>query len=393
MKKILAAAVITLLAWSARTACADWAITTADFKEVKRATINEWTAAEGLSFTPDNGELVKVKSRELVSLVSDRRAAPKTGRWQLSLRNGDSLLGEPTGISGQTLNFKVAELGTIGVPLKNIAAMTSTEAKNLVMAAPSDKDLVRLKNGDAIEGIFVTITGDKLQMQNDAGETAVDLARVERLTLGGAFLPRTVPPLSARITTISGSVLTVPLEGKEGLGWRIAEVSFTDPAGQARKTSSDQLLQVEVLGGRVVWLTELDPAKDVQSTFMGTKWPTQSNRNVVGGPMRMSKTDYRRGLGVHTRSALTFELDGSFDTLLIRGGMDDSAAPHGQAKLSIVLDGKTLWQSETMKAGEISTELSLPVKNGRTLELKADPADKLDVLGRVNWVNAALIRK
>jgi hypothetical protein len=96
---------------------------------------------------------------------------------------------------------------------------------------------------------------------------------------------------------------------------------------------------------------------------------------------------------VHTQSTLVYELDGSFDTLSLRVGVDDSAAPNGEAKASVVLDGKPLWASKTIKAGELTEELSLPIKGGKRLELHADPAEHLDVQGRVDWVNVALQRK
>jgi hypothetical protein len=95
---------------------------------------------------------------------------------------------------------------------------------------------------------------------------------------------------------------------------------------------------------------------------------------------------------VHTRALLAYDLDGSFTTLLLRAGLDDSAAPYGEASLAITLDGKTLWRHPHMKAGEISEPLHLDITNGKRLELLADEGDKLDVLGRVDFVDVALIR-
>ncbi len=60
-------------------------------------------------------------------------------------------------------------------------------------------------------------------------------------------------------------------------------------------------------------------------------------------------------------------------------------ALHGQAKGSIVLDGKVIWASEEMKPGDISPELSLPIAGGKRLEVHADPTTRLDVLGRFDW--------
>ncbi len=373
---------------------ADWTLTSADMKQKPKIVVNTWSPDEGLSYSTDNGELAKVESRGVVTLQSDRTVAEGQGKWKLVLRNGDSLDGAPVGISGQSMQYAVAELGTILVPLKNLATMTAKDAKPAVMEAATDKDVIRLKNGDQVEGLIVGVDGEKLQVAANADTTNdIELKNVDRITFGGVAPARAIPPLSARITLITGSVLTVPLSAKEKtFSWSLGDVKLQDPAGKERKTTADKISSIEVLGGRVFFLTDLDPAKDVQSTYLGTKWPTQLNLNVLGQSLKVGKTVYPRGLGVHTRSILSYELDGSFETLTLRAGMDDSAAPHGEANLSVVLDGKTIWESKGMKAGVLSPEVKLTVKGGKMLELRAEPADKLDVLGRVNWIAPALIR-
>ena len=379
---------------------ADWTLTTADLKAQNKLTVNTWVPAEGISVSNESGGLVRSDSRNVVSLISDRQKAPAAGKWTLTLRNGDVLDGEPVGVSGQSLTFKIAELGTINIPIKNLLSL-QTKDKPLAgaSAAATDKDVLRMKNGDELRGIFLNITGEKLQIATDGNDNAttdIELGRLDRVNFGGVIPARTVPPLSARVTFLSGSVLTVPMAAKEGkFSWSVGDVIMQDPAGKECKTTADQILSVEVLGGRVVFLTELDPAKDQQTTYLGTKWPTQTNSNVLGGPLKVAKVTYPRGLGVHTRSVLTYDLGaagGGSESLSLRAAVDDSAAPYGEANLSIVLDGKVLWEAKGMKAGQISEELLLPVKGGKTLELRAEPADKLDVLGRVDWLNIALVR-
>jgi len=49
--------------------------------------------------------------------------------------------------------------------------------------------------------------------------------------------------------------------------------------------------------------------------------------------------------------------------------------------------------AKILKPGEISEELALPIKGGKRLELHADPTERLDVQGRVDWINIALRRQ
>jgi hypothetical protein len=390
---------LAAILFSTCAARADWSLTTADFSEQHKLTINTWDA-DGLSITGQDGNLVKVQTRDVVTLTSDRHLSPPTKPWRLALRNGDILYGEPIDISGQSLDYKVAELGPIAVPLKLVQSLSLTKTAAAPYAA-SDKDTVQLTNGDQMQGIVATISADKLQISTGTepagGVTDIILPLIQQISFGGAAPAREIPPLSARLTFISGSVLTAPLSDAN-FAWTINDISFTDPAGQIHKTTADQLAAVEVLGGRVAYLTEMDPATDQQTSFIGASWPTQINKNVLGRELTVAKTTYARGIGVHTRSLLAYDLDGSFETLKLRVGMDDSASPHGEADIAILLDGKILWQKPLHCAagvGEISEELSLPLHGGKHLELRANPVEgsgKLDILGRVDWLNVALIR-
>ena len=253
-----------------------------------------------------------------------------------------------------------------------------------------------------VAGFIISIDADKLQIAtsiSDSATTDIDLSRIDRLTFGGVTPARSIPPLSARIKFTSGSVLTIPLDAKKNsFVWTIGDIAFKDPAGRDRKTTIHAIASIDIVGGRVVYLTDLDPAKDEQSTLMGTRWPTQLNKNVMGDPLTVGGKPYPRGIGVHTKSSLTYDLDGSFDTLKFQVAMDDSAAPHGSANVAVLLDGKLLWEANNLKPGNAAIEVTVPIKGeggGKQLELRATPAlgnGKLDVLGRVNWLNVALLR-
>jgi hypothetical protein len=414
LPRIAGAGILALLL-AAANAHADWTLTTGDFAEQKGLTVNTWDIAEGLSVTSESGNLVKIDSRNVLALTSSqpRPAAAGTGAaWKLSLRNGDVLYGEPTAVSGQSLEFKAIDAGTVAVPLKLVAAIGAVKqaATPETVAGPvpatkavADKDVVRLKNGDSLEGLIANVDPEKLQIivgAADSPPTDIQMATVERLSFGGITQPRTLPPLSARITFNAGSVLTIPLDPKtKSFSWTINDVAFKDLAGVDRKISADTIAAIDVTGGRVVYLDELDPAKDQQTSYMGTHWPTQFNRNVLGQPLKVARKDYPRGIGVHTTSHLLYDLDGTFDKLKFRVAMDDSAAPQGAADVSILLDGKLIWQQKAIKPtttqGADPKEIELPIKGGKQLELRADPAlgnNKLDILGRVDWLSPALIR-
>ncbi len=390
---------LSAAAFLASTARADWSLMTSDFSQQHPVTVNTWTAAEGLSVTGQNGKLNTLPTREVVLLSSDKKIAPPVG-WKLRLRNGDLVYGEPVAMSGQSITFKTPDLGNVNLPLRSVAELSAASARpTRGSAGDAQHDFIKLKTGDTIEGILSSFAPGKLQIAvgADNTQTDIELARVDHISFGGVAAPRTVPPLSARFTFITGTILTIPLEKPENFSWSISNVTFADPAGgDPHKTIADKLVSVEVLGGRIVFLSDIDPAKDEQSTYLGAKYPTQVNANVVGGPLRVGGTTYARGLGVHTQSTLSYDLDGTFEALTFRPAIDDAAAPQGEANLSVSLDGKVVWHLDNLKPvaphGAAPDVVTLPVKGVRKLELHAESPGKMDVLGRVDWLNIALTR-
>jgi hypothetical protein len=389
-------------------ACADWTLQDSDFKEEQHLSINTWTPGEGLSITSQSGKLGTRPTREILALSSGLKAVsdPASRGWRLGLRNGDVLYGDPVNFSGKSLVFKIPELGQLAVPIKRISALSgpaygpaSSGEKQKRVASSPDRDLVIFREtGDRLEGLVTAIDDISVELATEGNEkpTPIGMSKIDTIIFGGAKPPRTVPPLSIRLSFYSGSVYTVPLEGQESpFKWALSKVTVKDAAGQEHTANADRIVSAEVLGGRVVYLTDLDFAAEEGSSFLGTAWPAQVNKNVLGQALRVARNVYPRGIGVHTQSMLVYQLDGSFDTLSFRVGLDDSAEPLGEAKASVVLDGKTLWQSgeKALKPGAISDDIVLAIKGGKRLELHADPTDRLDVQGRLDWVNMALRRK
>ncbi|HVX83852.1 MAG TPA: NPCBM/NEW2 domain-containing protein [Phycisphaerae bacterium] len=396
---ILAAATLTATALPAR---ADWHLTTADLSHQSGFTINTWTPDAGLSITAAGGKLQTLPTRDVVLLADDRQASPATGPdiWRLRLRNGDLIFGQPQSMSGQSITIKTTDLGNVSLPLKAAVELLRWDGQPHRAPGPGhDQDVVYLGNGDTRKGIVVGLTPEKLQiaMGADNIQSSLDFSGIDSVAFGGVAAPRGVPPLSLRITTTAGTALTIPLDKPGNFSWSIPAISFADPAGpDPHKIVPDRIVSLEVLGGRLVYLSDIDPAKDEQSTFMGTSYPTRPNANVTGGPLRVAGTTYDRGLGVHTHSVLTYNLDGNFDTLTFRPAVDDSAGPQGEANLAVAIDGKIAWHADNLKGlgphAAAPEQVSLPIKGAHTIELRADSPGRMDVLGRVDWLDAALLR-
>ncbi|MEI7766597.1 MAG: NPCBM/NEW2 domain-containing protein [Phycisphaerae bacterium] len=382
LRHLVALALISALypAW----ANAAWTLTDADLKTQTIPTIGQWSLKDGLTYADTKGAAGQLATRNIVRLVNGDIKVNTNKGWRVHLRNGDVIMGLPGAISEKSLTITATDLGNLQVALKDVVCINRGVRPATITAT---KDTVILKNGDQVAGLLLDVGAEKLQIQSDIGPVDLTWEKVERIEFSASQSPRKLPELATRLGFSNGTIFTTAT-----LSWKDDVVTFQDTNGKACQTPIGTVVSVDVLGGRVVWLAELEASEDQQTSLLGTPWPTQINRNVMGQPLRVKGENFTRGLGVHVTSQLLYKLDGTFKTLALRVGVDDSAKPHGESHVKIVLDGKTLWEKADLKAGELTPLLQLDITGGKNLELNALPHTQLDVQGRVNWIEPALLR-
>src|SRR6185436_3134777 len=97
------------------------------------------------------------------------------------------------------------------------------------------------------------------------------LANIDTIVFGGAITPRTIPPLSVRLVFDKGTILTVPVDTKnKPFDWQIGNLTIKYTNDTPHAIQDSRLVSAEVVGGRVVWLTELDADREEQISFLGT---------------------------------------------------------------------------------------------------------------------------
>ena len=104
-----------------------------------------------------------------------------------------------------------------------------------------------------------------------------------------------------------------------------------------------QAAPVERIDG--VFLDALEPVSAVQG------WGTlQRNRSVWEKPLVIGGQRFRRGVGPHANSEVTYELEGKYRRFQAWAGPD--MATHGTMSFSVVVDGREQWTSGKMSRGE-----------------------------------------
>src|SRR5262249_22100296 len=104
------------------------------------------------------------------------------------------------------------------------------------------------------------------------------------------------------------------------------------------------LIALDVMQGRAVYLSDLKPRRSVTEAFGGLAWPWVADRSVKGNPLRLvtgrGEETFDRGLGTHSKATLTYDRGGKSRRFEATVGLDATTGRRGAAKVGILVDGK-----------------------------------------------------
>ncbi len=86
-------------------------------------------------------------------------------------------------------------------------------------------------------------------------------------------------------------------------------------------------------GGKMTYLSDLNPSKVEETPFFGHRLPWRRDVNLLGEPLKMKGQTYERGVAVHSRCVLTYDLNGRYSTFEALVGFDDASQRPGPRRL------------------------------------------------------------
>ena len=107
----------------------------------------------------------------------------------------------------------------------------------------------------------------------------------------------------------------------------------------------------------------------------------------------MNGQTYDRGVAVHSRCILTYDLNGQYSTFEALVGFDDAVEGPGRVDCRVFADGKELYANPDLRADDPPVKLSVPVAGAEQLRLQVDFGRGQDTGDRVIWANARLYRQ
>jgi len=192
------------------------------------------------------------------------------------------------------------------------------------------------------------------------------------------------------LTSRDGSIVQGQLASIEQGKWQLRPAWKPD-APIAIDTG--EIALVQTLGARVQYLSQLRPVEVNEKTILCPPQPYQIDRTCNGDAIMIGGARFARGIGVHARSQLTFELHERYDTFRSAIGIDTRSGDRGSVKFQVLGDGKPLYESPVLRGAEPTVrQIEVSIAGIKRLTLSVDDADDLDLGDVANWGGPRVIR-
>jgi hypothetical protein len=343
---------------------------------------------------------------------ADKKLPPPPVAEQLMLRSGDRIPFLSLRIVGERVLFVpyIAEGKEMTLPLSAVSviwfsAPDGTERPEVrrreLAAAVRRRDVVLLRNGDVREGIVngldaaapQPVSAPQLRLEVDRKSVSVERSKVAAIALstelGGT--PRAKGPYG-RLILSNGTRLSLTsaacADGKALTG--------TTLFGAAVRIPSEDLVALYVFEGPAVYLSDLKPSRCDYTPYNGPLWlwPWVADGSVDRRGFRLKDGSYDKGLGVHSKTELTYDLARAYRSFEAVVGLDEQTGRGGSVRVRVLLDGKpqNVGGDRDLTSANGPFRIRLNVTSARELTLVTDFGEGGDAHDHVNWVDARLIR-
>ena len=154
----------------------------------------------------------------------------------------------------------------------------------------------------------------------------------------------------------------------------------------------DDIAALTITSDRVVYISNLKTVTQKIEGILHRPWAPRFDKSAGGGPISLGGRVYERGLGVHSRTELTFAIDGVYEMFVATIGIDDSVRPRGSVVFRVVGDGRVLYDSGVVTGKDEPVDIRVDVTDVKRLRLIVDFGEGLDLADHANWADARLLK-
>lgn len=350
-----------------------------------------------------------VAAGELVALRQVGRAIPaRPLEPMVVLANGDVIAGASLGGDTSALRFRPATLtradGDWSIPLSAIRAVWIDAPPADLPADPArypwddggKRDALLLRNRDVVRGDLQGLTLDPPVARFKTADKPAEpfaFTKVAAMAFDPTLARVRKPKVAyARLTLADGSRVSVSRVEADA-----ETVTATALFGPTLRVAWKDVIALDILQGKATALGDLKPKAAEHVPFGGVAWPAVVDRSARGEPLRLTTpsgvSTFDRGLGLHPRTRLVYDLAGKYRRFEALVGLDAVSGQRGAASVTISLDGKPLAIEglTNLTAASATLPLSIDLTGVKELTLLVDFGPGGDVQDDVNFADARLI--
>jgi len=261
-------------------------------------------------------------------------------------------------------------------------------------AGKKSKDYLIMATGKAVPGDLHEMGGQTVKFESTLLGGVVQVMRKDLAAVVFALLPgvgeRPKPgEVRLRAHLVDGGTLRGVLKSGDGRTFLLKNA-----AGEF-KVRLDKTEALYFAHPDVVFLSDLDPREAKETPFFDRfLYPWQRDRTLEKKTaISIKRRLYHKGVSVHSKCELTYDLAGRYLRLITFVGLDDEARGKGNVDLSVSGDGKTLFEKKGLKGADEPVLVNAALEGVKELKLLVDFGRELDVLDRVAWADAFLVKK
>ncbi len=321
------------------------------------------------------------------------------------LANGDRLIARGTAIEDEQLRAawrEFPEWPEFALPLESVRGLSlslphSRERRDEIAAWLFDRkeqrDELRLLNGDVSSGELAKWRDGTISLKTNGRDVTLPIADVRDIAFNPELLALPEPKeLCWLVSLRDGSRVTL-LASKSRVADTVLKAAHV--SGVVWDIPLDAICEMRLLGGRGVFLSDLSPIESRQTPFLpgAREWPMQRDRSVAGRPLRLGGRESPKGLGMQSRSAVTYDLAEKYRAFHAIVGLDDTTVGAGTALCAVEVDGRRVFEEPALSRQRGAKRLPvLDVSGAKRLTLVVDFGELGDSQDHVDWGDAVLLK-
>jgi hypothetical protein len=405
---VLSFAALASVCSFARFAAADDTLVLLDGKRIA-ATVTAIDEASGKITAASLAQPVELQGLRRLDRPA-KAPAPLKAPFQIYLQGGGVMLAETATIADETVTMKWSYSEKVALPTEAIRAVCFASAVEdakrpkatdqgretlaAALAKPAgEKDSLLVM----VEGKAQTLTGlvsawhpGGIEFDWEGQARTIPYSRVYGIVLAqlGAAHDATG---ETTIATLDGSTTT-------GRVTRLADGKLTVLLHKSAGSKPietvipwDAVQSISVKSNRLVFLSDEKPVDAQVKPIVAIARPWQADKGVLGGPLTLAGRAYEKGLGVASRTELTFQQPTGFDGFAATIGLDASAAGRGNCVFVVRADGKEVYR-KAMDGKTPPQEIRVNTAGAQRVALVVEPGEDLDLSDHADWCDARFLK-